>query len=401
MKNPRSTFIHTLLLCASLLAGAYFRFSGLLWGDEQYQHPDERFLIWVTADIQQVQSPWEYFDTRHSTLNPANRGHGFFVYGTFPLFVTRFVVDSAFENPGWDEILQVGRGLSAACDLLTVLLVYLIAARLFGRWTGLLAGALDAASVLQIQQAHFYTVDSFATTFTTLAVYLAVRIASQDSYSARNSYSALVESRSEPEQAGPLSGFSAMLSSLQVEGPVLRLSLLFGLAVGMAMACKINTAPVSVLLPVALGLRLLHLPPEARGQRLARLAGCLVAGGLAAFVVFRILQPYAFAGPSFLNILPDKDWMQSIRDQRAQAAGDVDFPPALQWARRSQLFSFQNLTVWGLGLPLGILAWVSFAAAGWLLLRSAFNRVRQGGLRALWDSAWPAANKNALTLVWG
>src|SRR5690606_7866397 len=40
-------------------------------------------------------------------------------------------------------------------------------------------------------------------------------------------------------------------------------------------------------------------------------------------------------------------------------------PPAMQWARRPIWFSAQNMVFWGLGLPLGILAWVGFLWAGW------------------------------------
>jgi hypothetical protein len=53
---------------------------------------------------------------------------------------------------------------------------------------------------------------------------------------------------------------------------------------------------------------------------------------------------------------------------------DVDFPPALQWARRPLWFSWQNLTAWGLGLPLGVLAWAGFLWAGWLSLKGAWRR---------------------------
>ena len=43
----------------------------------------------------------------------------------------------------------------------------------------------------------------------------------------------------------------------------------------------------------------------------------------------------------------------------------MDVPFALQWARRSAFFSFKNLTLWGLGLPLGILAWLVFVVVAW------------------------------------
>ena len=46
--------------------------------------------------------------------------------------------------------------------------------------------------------------------------------------------------------------------------------------------------------------------------------------------------------------------------------------PNMQWARRSFWFSGKNLVLWGLGLPLGVLAWAGFLWAGWRMLT---NRV--------------------------
>ncbi len=78
-----------LILVFVLLAGALLRASGLFWGENQYLHPDERFLVWVGTDISPVESMSEYFDTQNSSLNPHNRGHGFYVYGTLPMFLAR------------------------------------------------------------------------------------------------------------------------------------------------------------------------------------------------------------------------------------------------------------------------------------------------------------------------
>jgi hypothetical protein len=60
----------------------------------------------------------------------------------------------------------------------------------------------------------------------------------------------------------------------------------------------------------------------------------------------------------------------------------MDVPFALQWARRSPLFSFKNLTLWGLGLPLGILAW-----AGFILMAA---RLFKGELRHALLWGWTA-----------
>ena len=44
-------WVYDTLLIAVLLAGAYLRLVGLNWGEYQYLHPDERFLVWVGSDI--------------------------------------------------------------------------------------------------------------------------------------------------------------------------------------------------------------------------------------------------------------------------------------------------------------------------------------------------------------
>src|SRR3990172_1750812 len=82
-----------------------------------------------------------------------------------------------FGQTGWQEMTQVGRGLSALADLGMVFLVYLVGRRLYGRRVGTLAIAFGAAVVLQIQQSHFFTMDSFAAFFSFLAFYFAVIIA--------------------------------------------------------------------------------------------------------------------------------------------------------------------------------------------------------------------------------
>ena len=101
-QTRRRTWILDLLLILILLVGAYLRTNGLFWGEYQYLHPDERFLVWVGADISPVESLSQYFDTANSSLNPVNRGHGFYVYGTLPMFVTRYAVQAIFGHSGFN-----------------------------------------------------------------------------------------------------------------------------------------------------------------------------------------------------------------------------------------------------------------------------------------------------------
>ena len=164
MKRSSLNWIFDLLLIVVLATGGYLRVIGLNWDESQHLHPDERFMTMVTTSLSPATSVGNYFDTANSHLNPANTGYTFFVYGTFPLFLTRYVGEWVAQT-GYDEITLVGRQLSALADLLAVLALYLLTARLYGRKTAFVAAAFSAFAVMQIQESHFYTVDNYATLF--------------------------------------------------------------------------------------------------------------------------------------------------------------------------------------------------------------------------------------------
>lgn len=382
-KKKTPLWVFDLLLIFVLLFGAYLRGAGLYWGEYQYLHPDERFLVWVGADISpvtvkevdgEVEKTWmswsEYFDTVNSSLNPNNRGHGFYVYGTLPMFLTRVAVELIFGHSGFDVMTQAGRALSAASDLLTVLLVYLIAARLYDRRVGLLAAAFSSVAVLQIQQSHFFTMDTFANVFSYTAIYFAIRIMTDP-----RPWPELTDQPiQQTEPQGIKSRTWVKVLGRLVRHPLLWPSLAFGIFYGMAMASKLSIYPLAFLLPAAIALRMLKLPRQDASRHIAPAIIYLVVAGLASLVIFRLAQPYAFSGPGILGIKPSERWVAQIREQRAQATDEVDFPPAMQWARRSVTFSFQNLTAWGLGLPLGILAWIGFLWIGWRMVKGDWQK---------------------------
>lgn len=351
-------WLYDLLAALVLLLAAYFRLTGLLWGEYTFLHPDERFLIWVGADISPVKSLGEYFDTPNSSLNPNNRGHGFYVYGTLPMFLARYAAEWYYGQSGWNEMTQTGRALSSLADLGVVLLVYLTASRAYDRRVGLLAMAFSAGAVLQIQQAHFFTMDTFATFFTLLALYLALIVATQP-------------------------------PGRSLDRAILWPSLGFGVALGMAVASKLNAAPVAAALPVGMLVYLARIRPAERERAVVRLTLYLALAAITSLLIFRIFQPYAFSGPGFFGLKPNPQWVQNITEQRSQASRDVDFPPAMQWARRPLWFSFQNLTVWGLGLPLGLLAWAGFLWMGWRLLTQ-WNTNRPAWLAHILLWSWTA-----------
>ena len=358
-----------LLLALILLIGGYFRFTGLNWDGGTQLHPDERFLTMVEGAIkpaaivprpsgpgQQAQGApvFEqagllsyYFDAQRSGLNPHNVGHGFFVYGTFPLFATRFLVDQlqglglGFERMPFQVI---GRFLSAFSDLVTVALVYLIGWRLYGSRVGLLGAALTAACVMHIQQAHFFVFDSFLVTLVAACFYFCVDIA----------------------ETGRLRSFA-----------------LAGVFLGLSLATKLSMVTFVPILALAALVYLWRTADLSRrgldGDVIAQLWADgliirMVTGGAVALLVagftFRVFQPYAFAGPNLWDLRLNPRWLDNIQYQAKSQDGSVDLPPSIQWAGTEPLlFPWRHMVAWGMGIPLGLTAWAGFTAAALAFLR--------------------------------
>jgi YYY domain-containing protein len=358
-----------ILLLVVLAAGTYFRTVGIDWDDSHHLHPDERFLTMVSSAISPVDSFREYFDTTLSSLNPNNVGYGFYVYGTFPLFTVRYISELV-NKTGYDNVYLVGRYVSAVSDILTVLLVFFIALRLYkDRRIAVLGAAFYSASVLAIQLSHYFTVDIFTNLFITLTIYFGIEVMTSPLEASLASSLAVWEnmSRRFDRLKG---GYQTLVSCL-----------LFGAALGMAMASKVSAVPVAILLPAAMVIKYAALSKEERIQIFPIIFRDLISAAVTAFIVFRILQPFAFTGPGFLGMIPSERWLSTLKELSLQSNGNVDFPPALQWARRPFSFAWENMVVWGLGLPLGILAWSGFLWMGWRILKGEW---RQHSLLWLW-----------------
>lgn len=372
-RRKKYDFIWEVLLLFVLILGAYFRFTGLNWDNSQHLHPDERFLTMVATSIQPVKSIGEYFDTAQSSLNPNNRGHGFYVYGTLPLFIVRGIAD-AINQTGYDEIFLVGRTISGLFDLLTVFFVYLIVIRLYKKpLMALLAAALTAGSVMQIQLSHYFAVDTFTTFFTTATVYFSIRILTQKDKPSIPAWIGLESIDLTGKTTGVRERLTVWFSSLQGWDGIVDV-LLAGLFLGCAMASKINSGLVALLIPAAYLIRYLNLPAEKRDAAVYVFLRNVVIAAAVCILTFRIFQPYAFTGPGFFNVIPSEKWIATLKEISAQSSGDVDFPPALQWARRPIWFAPENMILFGMGIPFGLAAFIGFLLMGWRIVSANWRK---------------------------
>jgi YYY domain-containing protein len=355
-----------LLLLAILFGGWYLRNIGLEWDQNYHLHPDERFLTMLETAIQPVGSLSEYFNTNLSTLNPHNVGYSFFVYGTLPIFITRYIAQW-INRAGFDQIAIVGRLLSSIFDVGTVLLIYLIAVRLYRKpFLGLFASAFYSFAVLPIQLSHFFVVDTFTNFFGFLAFYFAAVI-----FTSKGpiNITPLEEKRDHPFHF--LEGIGCWFKA---NWQILCNYLLFGFALGLAMASKLNAVYLALLIVVAVVPYLL----SSKTKHYERIIGWILPAGilsaLVAFLTFRIFQPYAFKGPSFFNFGLNPRWLANLAEQNNLSSAAIGFPPSVQWVNRPIWFSLKNMIVWGLGTPLGFLVCAGFLFMVWRTIKGEWKK---------------------------
>ena len=420
-KNRRDITVWAALALV-LLIGAAFRFQAISWDQDQHFHPDERAIINSTININTVPLTWDtnygphkaydfapgglsffipndkmklrpasqqesdayqkaksqgqsyqlpanvvppdqpipdgainFWNAAYSPLNPH-----FFAYGDFPKYLIKFGghIASVVTGQVWydyDHLILVGRFLSGLWSMGTLLLTFLLGRAVFGPSLGrnrgdsigLLAAAFMAVSVIDIQLAHFLAFDVTLTFFITLSLYMAVRL---------------------------------------IRTGQKRTAIGLGLALGLALSCKISAAPVvlaAIVAAVFCGLygparlsgekagrpRMLALPGRetekygedgvALGPRFLRLTVLnLIIAGFVALLAWFVSMPYAFIDfTSFIN---------RIVEEAGISRGAENIPYTRQYVGTiPYLYQAGNLTQWGLGIPLGLLALVSILYSLW------------------------------------
>jgi len=324
MKN-RIISIHyqKLILLAIIILALIFRLYGLDWDQGQHLHPDERFLTMVMDAMRLPKNLADYLNPQKSTMNPYNLGYGFFVYGTFPLNLTK-IIGIVTNNDDYGKIHLVGRFLSAIFDVGIVILLFKIGKKIFNEKTGLLAAFLYSIMVLPIQLSHFFAVDTFLNFFLILSFYFLVLLISQY--------------------------------------PSILISIFLGGSFGLALACKINAI---LFLPIiALGFLLKFLSELLHSKRklslfLLFIAHCLLIT-TCCYLAFRFNQPQAFINENFLNFHLNPQFIKNLQELESYNNPKNPSPPAIQWlSTKPIIFPLKNLILWGLGLPLGIICIIS------------------------------------------
>lgn len=341
-KRTSAARAHLPLLALLTALALALRLYGIHWDQGGLFHPDERSVL---DHVQRLSFPWHELGslfTPQSTWNPA-----WFPYGSFPLYVlkllsplTGLASDSAYD------LFTLGRALSAVADTITVLLVYAVGARFFGRWAGLLGAAFLALAPLHIQQSHFFVTD----------VLLSCLL---------------------------MASFFFLARSLTKATP--GTFALAGLFFGLALATKVSAAPFSLVFVAA---ALIHAVDgnaangpvgdsrAARSQGRARwqaLSLFSIAAGTA-IIAFALAQPYA--------LIDKGTYLKDLAYESQMVRRLSDLPYTRQYiATPAYFYHIQQLTLWGLGVPLGLLTWAGVAFSGWMAV---VRRHRHHILLAAW-----------------
>lgn len=340
-----------LLLTMILLTAAALRLYQLDWDQGTFLHPDELHI--VNTITLQIVFDWppdldNLLDPSSSRLNPRSQDpltgdHHNFAYGAMPLLVTDLAANLLSQLTGTDwsafygHIHKVGRFLSAMSDTFTVLLVFLIGRRIFNTTAGLFAAALYATAPVPIQLSHFFTTDTWMTSFATLALYFLVRAA----------------------QTGAVKWFA-----------------LGGVAFGLAMASKASVPALAGIALVAIAVDVARRIEEGEpvGYAFSAAPERFAVTVISALIAFGLFEPYALANPLI--------YLSQLREQAQVVRGQLDVPFTRQYVDTTPgMYQLEQLLRWGLGPVAGLLS-----LAGGLQLGSRALRARQPGAIVL--TAW-------------
>ncbi len=320
---------HLLILAVLLSLSLFLRLYGINWDQGGLYHPDERAILFRVTEIAFPIHDLGSLFTADSVLNP-----GWFPYGSLPLYLlklTGYLAPPWLENPGLHQLAVMGRAISALFDVATVLLVYIVGRRLFGRWAGLLGASLVALSALHIQQSHFFITDIMLASLLMASFYFLARAAEDGSR---------------------------------------RAFLWAGLLFGLGLATKFSSAPFALVFVAAAALYVFRPAAEddsdglGRRERVRQTVVSLVLAAGVTVVTYAIAQPY--------GLIDARTYWVDVGEQSEMVRRIRDFPFTRQYIDTTPyLYHVKQIAVWGMGLPAGILLWagVVFGAAMALVRR--------------------------------
>lgn len=339
-----------LLLFFILFIAALFRFYKINWDEGFHFHPDERMITIVSEQINLPKNIYEFF-TAKSPLNP-----NFFAYGSLPIYLLRFSslllsnLDPKFST--YQKMNLVGRGISTFSDLGTILVIYLIAKRVWNKRVGLYASIFYTLSAFPIQAAHFFAVDTLLSFLIITTIYRLIVL---------------------------------------YEKPSLANSLYVGTFFGLSLATKVSATVLVVSIGVALTVdlllifirkvRLTKLSPKIYKhffnfilwsvtifetpkrqvliKEVLRIAKFGFSITLTSALTFLIFEPYA--------LIDYKNFIQQTLSQHQMTKSAYTFPYTLQYVDTTPyIYHLKNLLLWGMEIPLGLLSIISVV---WLISR--------------------------------
>ena len=248
-------------------------------------------------------------------LNPLDVAPGF-AYGHLLPYLLALVMGMVRRA----DPLLIGRVLAALFDVGTVALTFALGRQVYGNRVGLLAAAFVAVMVTHVQQAHFCTADVPLAFFVLGTLLFAARLAE----------------RGRSHQA-----------------------LLAGAWAGLALATKSSAA--LLVLPLGAACSVLPGGPGARWKRGLESSG-------AALAAFAVTNPCALVAlPAF--------W-RNVAEQAALARGVLDVPYTRQFhGTWPYLYPVVQQLRWGMGWPLGLVAFGGLAYGLWRAVREPPRRM--------------------------
>lgn len=331
--NPGETRFRIAVAFILILA-ALLRFTGQNWDDGHYFHPDERFIATVMdsrLSLPHVSEIGQLFDPAHSPLNTRSNDEAGnpreFAYGSLPFLVATILGTiigglSDTDLLTYSNVGEFGRFLTALVDLGTVALVILFARQAFGELAAALAGALTAFSVVLIQLAHFFTVDTWVTFFAIATLYAAYQVS---------------------------------------QGAALRWTLIAAALGGAALATKVSVGVLAIPILVAMSVGAWRITADRRAAAVLFFRRLALAA-IPTAAVFLVFEPYALWRPG--------PFIDDIRRQWDIVNGEFDVPFTRQFVGTiSGINEIQNLVLWGIAPGFGVAAIIATAVGVSFALR--------------------------------